>query len=235
MNNLTNTTKIILFAGIIATMILPFSVIEMAEAANEKKEKHEIKKYPKNTKADEIFAKLAPYKIAKIGEEKKYSAKDLKEIDTLEKALEKSQQDYKKKHIDKELQKKLKEAQKLIHTSNVPVLVSAIGFDHVYIQLAQKDVQVENKISTLMEEIPYVIEYGEGFQRLSGTGTSNCQTPQSDCDPEIGGIAFQTSALNSCTLSVPMQMNGVDGFQLLVTVFFCRFIMYINQTYGMVY
>ena len=198
---LKNNTKTILFASLIAAMILPFSGMMMAEAAPNENAQKDI---------EEVYQELAPYLISEDGESKSLSADEQKEFDKLQKELDRLIA-ADKKAIDKELRKELKEAKKLIKSNDIPFKVLAVGIDHLYIQLGEEDSEYESVIAEVLGDIPYKLEYGEGFKRGACTATT------SDCDPEIGGLKILvnnpgTSNDVNCSLSIPMQKNNVDGF-----------------------
>jgi len=215
--------KIVLFASLMVAMILPFSGMMMAEAATNENANDKAKF--KNHEADKIMKDLSSYIISKSGEPKLHSANDLKEMKKLQDKLEKSQQEHKERIIDKELREDMKEARKLISKSDIPTTITAVGIDHVYIQLTEKNTTYENEISVLMGDTPYVIDYGNGLKRGA------CESTQSDCDPEIGGLEIQIDnpigTDRDCSISIPMQKDGSDGF---LTAGHC-----FTDTYGYVY
>lgn len=242
MNNITTKTKIILFAVLLVAMILPFSNFEMIDAAKsdkankkddskkkEKKDKKKSKEYNykiksnfqkkdyHNYKADKVLEKMSfliqimpsdntatPSKSKMIDNKQK--------MDTLQKELKKVTKEHKDKIIDKDLRKDLKKASQLIIKSGIPINVLATGIDHIYIQLSKENAQYEEQLIKLMNDLPYMIEYGEGATR------SFCSTTSSVCNPEIGGVKIQikTSPIpfteGTCSLSIPMKKDGVPGF-----------------------
>lgn len=213
--------KTILFASLLVALILPFSAMSLADATNENADRAKFK----NHEADKIMKELSSYIISKNGEPKLHSVNDLKEMKKLQDKLEKSQQENKERIIDKKLRADMKEARKLISKSDIPTTMTAVGIDGVYIQLTEKNTTYENEISVLMGDIPYVIDYGDGLKRGA------CESTQSDCDPEIGGLAIQIDnpigADQNCSISIPMQKDGSDGF---LTAGHC-----FTDTYGYVF
>lgn len=132
-------------------------------------------------------------------------------IKILQNELEKVTKDHKEKIIDNDLRIELKKARQLIIDSDIPTTMIATGIDHLYIKLSKENAQYEEEIIELLKDVPYLIEYGEGAKRTS------CLTTQSDCDYEIGGIKIQIKNIipfmdSTCTLSIPMKKDGVDGF-----------------------
>lgn len=226
MKNITNKTKTILFAGLLVAMILPFSVMSMAEAApNENATKDDSKKnkYDKKTnfekkdhrnyKADKILEKmgLLIQKMPSNSTDGKIVSQKYK-MEALQKELEKVTKEHKDKIIDKELRKDLKKARQLIIDSGIPTNALATGIDHLYIQLSKENAEYEEQIIEILNGLPYLLEYGEGFKRTA------CLTTSSDCVHEVGGLKIQIKSSPlpfteiSCSLSIPMKKDGVDGF-----------------------
>jgi len=256
MNNVIKKTKIILFAGLLVALILPFSNFEMIDATtnemadkikddskeNEKKDKehdddekdkehdddekdkehdddekdkeHNYEKKSNykekdhhNHKADKILEKMSLL-MQKMPNNNATTQKI--EIEALQTELKKVTKEHKDKIIDKDLRKELKKARKLIINSGIPTKVLATGIDHLYIQLSKENAQYEQQIIKLMNNLPYKLEYGEGFKR------SECLSTTSDCNYEMGGIQIQIeikdNKYSTCSLSIPMKKDGVDGF-----------------------
>lgn len=223
--------KTILFAGLIAAMILPFSMM-MAEAATNDNVDDQAKKRVdlgakfKNPEADEIMRELAPYIITKSHDVRNHTVEENVKMKALQEKLEKSNNEHKEKIIDKELQKDLKIGLDLVRETDIPLTMSARGIEYAIFRLAEPNTEYENKIADIMGDLPYKINYGEGLKRGA------CSTTQSDCDPEIGGIGIEVDNLNttvdkSCSLSIPMKKDDVAGF---LTAGHC-----FTTEYGLVY
>ena len=256
MNNITTKTKIILFAAILIAMILPFSSIEMVDAAKEKankkdkekkdkeakkekkskkekKEKKEKKNKIKgngftktadfsNPEADKINEELSQMMVLSIDESsepKKFSKDKMKKIKELQKKLDKSQDDLREKLIDKELRKELKKAKKQISKSDIPFTILGTGINHVYIQLPiestlEEREKYEAQSIELVRCAPYLLEYGEGAKRMIHTCLTTSAT---DCATMVGGLKIQIERnflkmAGTCSLSIPIKKDGVDGF-----------------------
>ena len=245
MINITKKTKIILFAGLLVALVLPFSNLGMVDATSdvdkikkdskETKDNHKDEKkddkskeynYEKksnfvekdhhNYEADKVLEKMLPLlqvmPDSSIGNEptSNEASLDRKEIDKLQKQLDKVTKEHKDKIIDKELRKELKAARQLIKDSGIPTHLLATGIDHLYIQLSKENAKYEEQIIKIMNNLPYKIEYGDGVKR------SACVTTSDDCNYEVGGIKIQIKSsiisAASCSLSMPMEKDGVPGF-----------------------
>ncbi len=237
MNDITNKTKIILFAALIVAIVLPFASMEMVGAVipNENVNEKENEDVPKETKRASIKAngytkkdfknyeykkiakELDPLMMMSMDESKTFTADQREKIDDLRKQLEKSKIDHREKIIDKELRKKLIKAHKKISESDIPYKIIATGIDYVYIQLSidstlEESEKYEDEIAEMLVGIPYLLEYGQGIKR----GSHTCLTTDAtDCVTEVGGLKIQIQTergFRECSLSVPMKKDGMDGF-----------------------
>jgi len=183
--------------------------------------------HPSNNMTINMGASMAPTNNITIHNKSNLEiVVEKQQIKTLQKELEKVTKEHKEKIIDKDVRKDLKKARQLIIDSGIPTNMIATGIDHLYIKLSKENAKYEEEIIELLKDVPYLIEYGDGFKRNS------CETTQSDCNYEIGGIQIQIKAFpfvdETCTLSIPMKKDGVDGF---LTAAHCFHVGYSEDVY----
>lgn len=145
----------------------------------------------------------------KVGEKSEIRPQTLEKMKNLQDDLEKVTKEHKEKIIDKDLREKIKKARQRIIETGIPTNMIGVGIDHLYIQLSKENAHYEQLIIKLVKNVPYLLEYGEGFKR------SYCLSTESNCEYEIGGMQIQIKKNKvpvTCSLSIPIKKDGVDGF-----------------------
>ncbi len=224
MINITKKTKIILFTALLVALILPFSNLGVDattdvdktknDSKDDKKYNYEkktnfVKKDHHNYEADKILEKMNLFIQIMPDSGTPQVPIDKKELEKLQKELDKVTKEHKDKVVDKELRKELKAARQLIKDNDIPTKMLATGIDHLYILLLKENAKYEEQIIEIMNGLPYLIEYGDGPKRTACASTSD------DCNYEVGGIKIQIKNLitpSTCSLSIPMEKDGVPGF-----------------------
>jgi len=211
MKNINKTTKTILFASLIAAMILPFSTMDFAEA------KQVDNKNPKDKTLERIQEKTVREEVLKKIKELDTENEDLKNkvksetnqgeiqrinkrISEIKSEMEQMEQDNHKKDIpEAQLNKLINQQesfeQKLLN-SDVAEFVTSIGIDitskEIQIGLDQYSVNSENidSVVSILEELmpknaQWHVVYSNRAQPLACT--------QTECTPIIGGNLIHIS------------------------------------------
>jgi len=211
----TKTIKTILFASLIAAMILPFSGMDFAEAEQEVDKKQRINDVSQKVKEAKIAHNIEKDNVIKIYKEYfsiKNSDKDVdkvraKELKAQLKVLdEKGIKEYK---IDKESHDKLLNAQKIIEASNLPFV--SVGVDtklkSVFIDF---DTSLQSKSEKIKDQIESLIDTQYSVEFTTSTDHA-CTSQSAYCNPVIGGLKIITSTY--CTLGFPVEKtDGTDGY-----------------------
>lgn len=229
MKNINKTTKTILFASLIAALILPFSAMDFAEADQGADKKQRLKDVTEKVKKNKVTFEKEKDRVTKIYKEyfsvkdsledaDKKRAKDLKA--QLKAIDEKSINEYK---IDKKSLKPLTDAQKTIEASDLPFVsvtidtkmrLISIGFD---ISLESQSEQIKDKIETLID-VDYSVEFDTHED-------DTCNYQDTWCNPVIGGLEINMNQ-GYCTLGFPVMQGTTAGF---ISAGHC-FIGYTDQT-----
>lgn len=203
----TKTKKTISLVAIILTAIVTIGLITTTSVTAQSDV--EIRNYEAQVISEELMKLKA---VSLTGGE--LSEAQQARITELEKQLEESVKKFSERFdISSEELNELKSAQKLISDSEVPTTL--LGIDQankrIIIQLLDEDKgKYESKIARILGNTPHVIDYGEGFKRGA------CASDDDDCSPIVGGLRIQvkttSTTANNCTLAIPMEQDGVDGF-----------------------
>jgi len=226
MKNLSKTIKTILFASLIAALILPFSAMDFAEAKNDK---HNGKDIIKNVKSDndiplqkELRKTLAKqHKEAKSQAEKTNLEKQVKKIDRDIQKWYKDNSNPEKEQFAREKQEVLTEA--LIAESKIPgfedVPFTSIGYDYVdrslEVTLDPAHFNEEN-IEKYLKKIRKIVgdEVDITISPEKAHATEVCATGRcSTSNPIKGGVEFDLDpGAASSTIGFAATYNGDSGF-----------------------
>lgn len=124
------------------------------------------------------------------------------------------QKSIEKYKIEPELEVKLRNAQQEVLDSDLPISsVSVSGLhkalvvtiNETYLTVEKDKAYYEQLIQDKYSDLPVLVRFG--IIQLDG-----CATPQSNCDPLLGGIQMQAKNNGKCTIGLPIDRNGTDGF-----------------------
>ena len=224
-----NRTKTILFASLIAAMILPFSSMNLADA-------EEFDKNPKDKTLDRLHEKEIRKQFLKKLNELGVEEADLKEkldsvdneterekiiqrIDLIKSERTNMENENHKKNIQ---QTKLRELvyqqilfEKKLQNSNILEFVTTVGIDvtskEIQVGLNQDTVNPKNIDSIVFaigqfmpEDTPWHIVYSDAVTSLSCT--------QNECEPLIGGNWIEVVGDAPCSFGFKAIKDGVYGF-----------------------
>jgi len=194
----TKTIKTILFASLIAAMILPFSGMMMAEAApnenaNDKAKEIAEQKILKDKKFDEIGESILKLQVKNqalenVSKNDKVRNENARDIELLFAEMDKIDPPTPTKEISPGLEKKMNAAIMKLVESDFPLYAMGISSETGLLDVkvdSSKATNIDDKIQTFVgEEIPLNIEYGINKNKLQA---GSCDQTTGLCAPLIGG------------------------------------------------
>ena len=116
--------------------------------------------------------------------------------------------------IDPTMEKKLRTAQSSIDHKDLPVSSTSVsGLEKVLIINLDESRFEEGK-----DRAYYAALFEERFSdipvkiRFNVAVAESCQGPGSNCDPLVGGIKIEAKNHSWCSMALPIERNGADGF-----------------------
>ena len=223
----SNKVKTILFASLIAAMILPFSSMDFADADNGKKVGiTHIKDHKSDADVPlqkELKSQLKEaIKNAETAEEKAALKEQRKQIGNDIRAWYEENADLTTELLVREKQELLSDAfgleQEEIGFAEMKKKIpwTTIGYDYVdkalEITIAPEDFK-ENKINKWEKKIRGIVG-NEIDITISPQDypTPQCHDYDTECNPIQGGVEFDTTASGPCSVGFAATYNGDDGF-----------------------
>ncbi len=214
-----NTTKTILFASLIAAMILPFSVMEISAAptenASDKAKQNEDKQLVKKLVLEKAKLEMAKKSTKSNSEKNSLDMKIKNHNEQLKKIQDEALESI--KHITPADRKKSADVLERLYESNIPLTFTAQAFDNGLVIVADDSKMNKKAIENAVKRIVN----GEAYYELSfGTPTYKahaCVNKTDDCDPIIGGVKITGektigSGTMGCSLGTQVKKGSETGF-----------------------
>ncbi len=226
----TKTTKTILFASLIAAMIIPVAAISAqgpqpvpynAQAEIEQIEQFGIPLFEAKRELNEIKRTLEdPEKVSGVSSEQIEAAQERvleleATIQTNKNALEELEQDrIQRFKIQPDLEAELRENQQKALDSDFPIIGTSLSHSQkALVLLVDENALTKEKnkgyyqkeIRSEFTGIPLVIKFGTNIEESCTSATANC-------DPIVGGIQMEAKNHGVCSIGLPVTRSGVDGW-----------------------
>jgi len=217
MKNLTNKTKTILFASLIAALILPFSVMSMAEAVPNEN----VDKIAKDKQHDEIAKNIVRLQIENQQLEKlstQSATSQAKINDDMIKSLMVQADELRSKikvvEVSKTDELKMEVASYKLITSKSPIYGMGVnpstGILDIKVDLnqtTQNDFKRKDIQSIIGNDVKFNLTYGVQTAQFQ-----SCVGQSGKCTPVIGGsFAEEDNIAQDCTLTIAYTKGSIDG------------------------
>ncbi len=229
MKNITNKTKTILFASLIAAMICPFSTMDFAEAQTDKKNPRDktvertLEKDERKKVLNKLNALGAEEKVLKekAKSEKRQDEKQKidKRLDEIKVEAESIDRENRNKDIpQRQLSKLLKQQEKFearLLNSDVMQYVTSVGID-----ITSKEIQIginqnlvnDTNIDSVINQLDTIMPKKANWHTVYSDVASTLSCTQKECTPLIGGNYIRVASEPPCTFGFQAKKGSIWGW-----------------------